>query len=60
MSSPFGSNVFHCCQRYCADVDVWPVTHAYILQLCEPTDFELLSKARMLLELVFMVTFYTQ
>ena len=55
MSSPFGSNVFHCCLRYCADVDdVWSVTPAYILQLCKPTDSELLSKARMLLELVFI------
>jgi len=55
MSSPFGSNVFHCCLRYCADVDdVWSVTPAYILQLCKATDSELLSKARMLLELVFI------
>jgi len=55
MSSPFGSNVFHCCLRYCADVDdVWSVTPAYILQLCKPTDSELLSKAQMLLELMFI------
>jgi len=55
VSSSFGSNVFHCCQRYCADVDdVWSVTSAYILQLCKPTDSELLSKAQMLLELVFI------
>jgi len=33
MSPPFASNVFHCCVRYCADVDdVWCVTLAYILQ----------------------------
>ena len=34
--------------------DVWSITPAYILQLCKPTDFELLSKAQMLLELVFI------
>jgi len=38
-----------------ADVDdVWSVTPGYILQLCKPTDSELLSKARVLLELVFI------
>ena len=32
--------IFYCCQRCCADVDdVWSVTPAYILHLCEPTDF---------------------
>jgi len=43
----FVSNVFHCYLRYCADVDnVCSVTPAYILQLCKPTDSELLRKAR--------------
>ena len=53
MSSPFGSNVFHCCQRYCVDFDdVWSVTAAYIYTCCRTADIELLSKVQMILELL--------
>ena len=55
MSSPFGSNVFHCCQRYCVDIDdVWSVTPAYIFSCCRTTDIESVSKVQMIVELFFI------
>ena len=55
MRSPFGKNVFHCCQWYgVALEDLWVVSPAYIFKAVEARyDINQICTVRSILELVF-------